>query len=147
MKKLVSMFLFFALSMMLCGTSFAECKDFVASKDSTKYHLADCGVAKNIKPENQVCFKTQEEAQKAGYSPCGICKPNENIRVVASKDSDKYHLPSCGLVKNIKPENLIEYKSPAEAVKAGKSPCGVCKPPKPAQFDKKEEKAPTAAAK
>ena len=130
MKKLFSMFLSFAFVIMVCGFCFAECNGFVASKGSDKYHTADCGIVKNIKAENQLCFKTQDEAVKAGYTPCGICKPNEKIKVVASKDSDKYHLTSCGLVKNIKPENLVEYSSPAEAVKAGKAPCGICKPPK-----------------
>jgi methylphosphotriester-DNA--protein-cysteine methyltransferase len=141
MKKLVAVFLSFAFLVMSCGVSFAECKNFVASKDSNKYHTTDCGIAKNIKPGNQACFNTQEEAIKAGYAPCGVCKPDEKIKVVASKDSDKYHLPSCGLVKNIKPENLVEYSSPAEAVKAGKSPCGICKPPKAKQMSEKTEKA------
>lgn len=131
MKKLVSIFLSFVFIAMSCGINFAECKNFVASKSSNKYHTADCGIAKNIKTENQICFNTQEEAKKAGYAPCGVCKPDEKIKVVASKDSDKYHLPSCGLVKNIKSENLVEYSSPVEAAKAGKTPCGICKPPKP----------------
>ncbi len=69
MKKLASVVLSLAFIMMSCGVSFAECKD------SKKYHTADCGIVKNIKAENQICFKAQEEAIKAGYAPCGICKP------------------------------------------------------------------------
>ena len=141
MKRLVSIFLSFAFVMMVCGLSFAECTDFVASKESNKYHTVDCGIAKNIKAENQICFKTQEEATKADYAPCGVCKPDEKIKVVGSKDSDIYHLPTCGLVKKIKPENLVEYGSPMEAVKADRLPCGVCKPPKPTiNYVKEQEK-------
>lgn len=48
---------------------------FVASKEGGKYHKASCGLAKNIKPENKIAFKTKAEAEKAGYKPCGVCKP------------------------------------------------------------------------
>jgi methylphosphotriester-DNA--protein-cysteine methyltransferase len=140
MKKFVSIFLSLAFIMMSCGVSFAECKNFVASKDSNRYHTVDCGMVKYIKPENKICFNTPEEAKKAGYAPCSLCNPNEKVKVVASKDSDKYHLPDCALVKNIKPENLVEYNSPSEAFQAGKRrPCEICKPPKPGYLKDKDE--------
>lgn len=44
---------------------------FVVSKNGTKYHWPWCSFAKKIKPENQVWFQTEVEAQKAGYSACG----------------------------------------------------------------------------
>lgn len=40
---------------------------FVGSKNSNKYHKPDCRFAKNIKPENLVCFKSEEEAKNRGY--------------------------------------------------------------------------------
>jgi hypothetical protein len=46
---------------------------FVGSKNSTKYHLPTCQFAKRIKPENTVCFKSEEEAKGRGYTPCGTC--------------------------------------------------------------------------
>lgn len=124
-----------------CAVVLAADCNFVASKGSNKYHLTDCGIAKNIKAENRVCFAEQQEAAKAGYGPCGVCKPDEKIMVIASQDSDKYHLPTCGLVKNIKPENRIKFKTPADAVKAGYSPCALCKPPKP-EVNKEEAPKP-----
>jgi len=42
---------------------------FVGSKNSNKYHWPWCAPAKNIKPENQVWFQTESQAQAAGYSP------------------------------------------------------------------------------
>jgi hypothetical protein len=42
---------------------------YVGSKNSNKYHLATCTVAKRIKPENRVCFSSQEEAKSRGYVP------------------------------------------------------------------------------
>lgn len=42
---------------------------FVGSKNSNKYHLATCPVAKRIKPENKICFSSKEEAEKRGYIP------------------------------------------------------------------------------
>jgi len=46
-----------------------------------------------------------------------------------SINSDVYHYPSCGYVKNIHPENLISFPSSAAAKAAGYRPCAVCKPP------------------
>jgi len=41
---------------------------FVASKNGTKYHWPWCSYAKNIKPENLVCFKSEEDAKSRGYA-------------------------------------------------------------------------------
>jgi len=40
---------------------------FVGSRNSNKYHLPTCAVAKRIKSENTVCFASKEEAEKRGY--------------------------------------------------------------------------------
>lgn len=40
---------------------------FVGSKNSNKYHLQSCAVAKRIKPENKICFASKEDAEKHGY--------------------------------------------------------------------------------
>ncbi|MBN1663424.1 MAG: hypothetical protein JW943_07480 [Deltaproteobacteria bacterium] len=47
----------------------------------------------------------------------------------ASKNSNKYHYPTCRWAKKIYPQNLIKFSSPEEAIKAGYVPCKVCKPP------------------
>ncbi len=46
---------------------------FVGSKNSNKYHLPSCRWAKKIKEENKIWFQSKEEAEKAGYVPCGTC--------------------------------------------------------------------------
>jgi len=46
---------------------------YVGSKNSNKYHLPTCRWAKQIKPENLVCFKTLEEAQARNYQPDKNC--------------------------------------------------------------------------
>lgn len=50
------------------STKHAECR-YVGSKNSNKYHLASCAVAKRIKPENRLCFASQEDAERRGYVP------------------------------------------------------------------------------
>lgn len=40
---------------------------FVGSKNSDKYHLSSCAVVKRIKPENRVCFSSEEDAKSKGY--------------------------------------------------------------------------------
>ena len=130
MKKFLTGVLLAGFLALSFAQAFAACGNLVASKSGDKYHNVACGIAKNIKVENQVCFNYPEEASAKGYTPCGVCKPIEHTKVVGSKASDKYHLPTCGIVKNIKPENILSFNSPEDAAKAGlTSPCGVCKPP------------------
>jgi len=46
-----------------------------------------------------------------------------------SKNSNKYHYPDCRWAQRTKPSNLIKFKSPEDAQKAGYVPCEACKPP------------------
>lgn len=46
---------------------------FVASKNSDKYHKSTCGWAKRIKQENKVCFATEQEAINKGLKQAGCC--------------------------------------------------------------------------
>jgi methylphosphotriester-DNA--protein-cysteine methyltransferase len=48
---------------------------YVASKFSIKYHLPTCKQVRGLQEQNRVGFNTAEEAVKAGYVPCGVCKP------------------------------------------------------------------------
>jgi len=52
--------------------NFKECA-LVGSKNSNKYHHSDCTWAKKIKPENRVCFSSEDEAKSKGYQPAGCC--------------------------------------------------------------------------
>ena len=47
----------------------------VASRKAKKYHRPSCQYAAKIKDENLVTFDSAEQAQAAGYAPCGACKP------------------------------------------------------------------------
>jgi len=49
--------------------------EFWGSKKSNKYHYPTCKRAMNIKSDNLVKFNSPEEAVKAGYVPCKVCKP------------------------------------------------------------------------
>lgn len=49
--------------------------EYIGSKKSDKYHLPECRYAKKIEWANEIWFKTREEAEAAGYKPCGVCKP------------------------------------------------------------------------
>ena len=50
-------------------------KKFVGSKKSDKYHYPSCRWAEKILPQNEIWFSSSEEARRAGYVPCGVCKP------------------------------------------------------------------------
>jgi len=48
---------------------------YVASKFSLKYHLPTCNQVRGLQEQNRIVFNTADEAVKAGYVPCGICRP------------------------------------------------------------------------
>lgn len=48
---------------------------YVGSINSNKYHYPDCQWAQKIKPDNEIWFSSQEEAEEAGYKPCKVCRP------------------------------------------------------------------------
>jgi len=47
---------------------------FVGSRNSDKYHVFGCAVVKRIKPENRVCFTSEDDAKSKNYQP-GCLKP------------------------------------------------------------------------
>ncbi|MGO8763259.1 MAG: Ada metal-binding domain-containing protein [Desulfobaccales bacterium] len=52
-----------------------------------------------------------------------------DYKYVGSKNSNKYHCPTCRSAQKIRPDNLVTFKSAQEAKAAGYVPCKVCKPP------------------
>lgn len=49
---------------------------YVGSVDSNKYHDPSCRYAKKILPENLIGWDSVQDAQAAGYQPCGTCRPS-----------------------------------------------------------------------
>ena len=58
----------------------------------------------------------------------------------ASKNSNKYHFETCKWAQKIKPSNLVKFDTPEAAIKAGYSPCKICKPPAFSKAEVKSEK-------
>lgn len=127
---------------------------YVGSRNAEVYHFAGCSQAARIRAENLIGWDTAAEAEAAGRTPCKVClpgkaeetpEPTETVVPVAtpepteqaapgeyayvgSRNSDKYHLPSCRHAKNIDEENLLGWASREEAEAAGYSACKVCRP-------------------
>lgn len=51
-----------------------------------------------------------------------------NAKYVGSKNSNKYHNPSCQWAKKIKSSNLVSFSSKKDAESKGYIPCKVCSP-------------------
>lgn len=49
-------------------------KNFVGSKNGSKYHYPWCPGAQQMKEENKIWFGSREEAERAGYTPAANCK-------------------------------------------------------------------------
>ncbi len=64
-----------ALVILFCLASFASSAEYQGSKKSNKYHYPTCRWAQKIKPGNLVTFASTEQAAKAGYVPCKLCRP------------------------------------------------------------------------
>ena len=56
-------------------TGFSGVGKYVGSARSDKFHYPDCPHAQNIASHNLIRFESREEAEAAGYVPCGTCRP------------------------------------------------------------------------
>lgn len=63
--------------------------------------------------------KTVSVNSKAASMETAVPTDNQKCAYVASKNSNKYHLPTCRYAQNIKPENKICFSSKEEAENRG----------------------------
>lgn len=68
----------------------------------------------------------QKTAQEAKITPTGSTIPTQNCQFVGSKNSNKYHLPTCRWSKQIKPENIVCFASAEVAASKGYLPDKGC---------------------
>ncbi len=117
---------------------------FIGNKGSKKLHRASCQFGSKMSPGKRVYFKTYEEAVKAGYVPCKVCKPDlaaggeKSSKTTApdaaegeywaSSQGKAFHRPSCEWAKKISAANLVKYKTREAALASGKKPCSSCNP-------------------
>lgn len=55
-------------------------------------------------------------------------EPEKEVQYIGNSNTKKFHYPSCRSVKDIKDSNKVYFYSRDEAINAGYSPCGICKP-------------------
>lgn len=75
----------------------------------------------------------QQKAREAGRGLWGAEEQTPQPiatsgKYIGSKESDKYHLPTCRWAEKITSENQIWFQTEEEAQSVGYEPCGVCKP-------------------
>jgi hypothetical protein len=76
----ISLFLSFLLA---SGPLFAA-DAFVASKESKKYHRIECELVKRIYKLDKVSYESSAKAEKGGYKPCHVCRPDQLIETTTS---------------------------------------------------------------
>ena len=74
-KKIKTYMIVICLVAIIPLTVYSGDYQYVASKFSVKYHLPTCKQALRIHERNRIMFNTAQEAVRAGYLPCGVCKP------------------------------------------------------------------------
>lgn len=50
-------------------------KSYLGNSNSRKFHYPSCKWAQKISPSHRVWFNSREQAIKAGYDPCKVCRP------------------------------------------------------------------------
>lgn len=87
-------------------------------------------VAGEAKKGGEDIKQTTEAARSNTSVSSGSVEPKKEVsqegQFVGSKNSTKYHLPSCRFAKNIKPQNQVWFSSLEEAESRGYKPCGTC---------------------
>jgi methylphosphotriester-DNA--protein-cysteine methyltransferase len=124
MRKLMAA----VVGVMVLGFAGAAHADFVGNKDSKFFFPDTCSYAKLIKKENQVPFKTSADAVAAGYKVSSKCKADDasTMAFVGNKSSKLFFPADCSVVKMIKAENKVDFKSSADALAAGYKASSKC---------------------
>lgn len=76
--------------------------------------------------ESQTPTQTQNSALEGQKQAEMLLNNPQNCAFIGSKNSTKYHLPTCQWAKRIKPENTVCFKNEEEAKSRGYTPCGTC---------------------
>lgn len=83
-----------------------------------------CIYAYNVQPGIEIDYATGESELAKETS-----KEETAVVYVVNTKTEKFHLPSCGSVEDIKKENRFEFAGTREsAIAQGYEPCGRCKP-------------------
>lgn len=77
-KRVIAAFVVMAFLAAITIAALAAEKAYLGNKNSKKYHVAACTWAQKIAPRNRIEFSTAEEAKKAGFIPCKICRPDRS---------------------------------------------------------------------
>lgn len=89
-----------------------------------------CVYAYNVQPGVDIDYATGDNRASDSQSAGDASQPDSSQGAyVLNISSKKFHLPSCGGVKDIKSENRQDYTGPRQAlIDQGYQPCGRCKP-------------------
>lgn len=84
----------------------------------------------NKQPGITIDYRTGDNWANDGESPIDTSVLPGATAYVYSRDSDKFHLPSCRFAVNMKEENRVDITAPYEWMvdKLELSPCGICNP-------------------
>lgn len=121
---------------------------FVGHRKTKKYHKPECRYVQKVAEGSRIFFSSREEAETAGFTACKSCKPNEGAASRAAESagaeavekglasgpffgipsSKKVHRADCKWSKKVADKNKVFFASCADALKAGYSPCKLCRP-------------------
>ncbi len=77
-RRVIAACVVLALLVTLTTAVLAAEKAYVGNKNTKKYHIVACTWAQKIAPRNRIEFSSAEEAQKSGFVPCKVCRPDRS---------------------------------------------------------------------
>lgn len=88
---------------------------------------ANSGLAAPTQPSTAKSSRAWTPPARSRKGP--IARADRKLVASSRSDPPKYHLPTCSAAGAINEENLVQFETPEEALKAGYQPCGKCNPP------------------
>lgn len=71
-------------------------------------------------PQSKAVSESQNTSSKGNKARGNINAPESKCAFVGSKNSNKFHVPTCQWAKRIKPENLVCFETIEDAERHGK---------------------------
>jgi len=82
MKKNIAILLILSFVIILFHGSYSQDQTapakeykYIGNIKSKKFHQLNCRSVRKLKTKNRIYFRSKEEAEKQGYTPCKVCKP------------------------------------------------------------------------
>jgi micrococcal nuclease len=109
------------------GSSLKYDKEFTEAEAYARIHKLNIWGDPEL-TKRYLTLKSEWDRHRSQKSSIPVIVKRKTRKCVADKNSKIFHRTGCEYVKDIDPQNLIEFSSREEAIKSGRKPCKSCNP-------------------